>query len=34
MDDAMGIGLAATQVGMLARVLVYRVEPESPTARR
>jgi peptide deformylase len=32
MDDAMGIGLAATQVGTLARVLVYRVEPESPTA--
>jgi peptide deformylase len=32
MDDAQGIGLAATQVGTLARVLVYRVEPESPTA--
>ncbi|MGD0384537.1 MAG: peptide deformylase [Solirubrobacteraceae bacterium] len=32
MNDAMGVGLAATQVGMLARVLVYRVEPESPTA--
>jgi peptide deformylase len=32
MDDALGIGLAATQVGMLARVLVYRVEPDSPTA--
>ena len=32
MDDALGIGLAATQVGTLARVLVYRVEPESPTA--
>ena len=31
MDGAMGIGLAATQVGTLARVLVYRVEPESPT---
>ena len=33
MDGAMGIGLAATQVGTLARVLVYRVEPESPTHR-
>jgi len=32
MDDALGIGLAATQVGMLARVLVYRVEADSPTA--
>ncbi len=32
MDDALGVGLAATQVGMLARVLVYRVESESPTA--
>lgn len=32
MRDAMGIGLAATQVGMLARVLVYRVEGDSPTA--
>ena len=31
MDGAMGVGLAATQVGMLARVLVYRVESESPT---
>jgi len=32
MDGAVGIGLAATQVGMLSRVLVYRVESESPTA--
>jgi peptide deformylase len=32
MDDALGIGLAGTQVGMLARVLVYRVELDSPTA--
>ena len=32
MDDALGLGLAATQVGMLARILVYRVEPESPIA--
>src|ERR1035438_4885156 len=31
MDDALGVGLAATQVGMLARLLVYRVENESPT---
>ena len=30
MDDAYGIGLAATQVGILHRVLVYRVEPDSP----
>jgi peptide deformylase len=30
MDGADGIGLAATQVGTLARVLVYRVEAESP----
>jgi peptide deformylase len=30
MDDAVGIGLAATQVGKLQRVLVYRVEPDSP----
>jgi peptide deformylase len=30
MDDALGIGLAATQLGKLHRVLVYRVEPESP----
>jgi peptide deformylase len=30
MQDALGIGLAATQVGKLQRVLVYRVEPDSP----
>src|SRR3954452_23377016 len=30
MDDSMGIGLAATQVGTLHRVLVYRVEHDSP----
>ena len=30
MDDALGIGLAATQVGRLHRLLVYRVEPDSP----
>src|SRR5882672_3205417 len=31
MDDALGVGLAATQVGLLNRVLVYRVERDSPT---
>jgi peptide deformylase len=30
MNDALGIGLAATQVGQLSRFLVYRVEPGSP----
>jgi peptide deformylase len=30
MHDSLGIGLAATQVGILHRVLVYRVEPDSP----
>ena len=30
MHDSMGIGLAATQVGILHRVLVYRVEHDSP----
>ena len=30
MHDAQGIGLAATQVGSLARMLVYQVEAESP----
>jgi peptide deformylase len=30
MDDALGIGLAATQVGRLRRLLVYRVEHDSP----
>jgi peptide deformylase len=29
MEDALGIGLAAPQVGISHRVLVYRVEPES-----
>ena len=32
MNDALGIGLAATQVGVMHRVLVYRVEPEAPVA--
>ena len=30
MDDALGIGLAANQVGRLQRLLVYKVEPDSP----
>jgi peptide deformylase len=30
MDGALGVGLAATQVGVLARLLVYRVEPDGP----
>lgn len=30
MNDAMGIGLAATQVGAVRRLLVYRVETDSP----
>jgi peptide deformylase len=30
MDDSLGIGLAATQVGRLRRLLVYRVEGEGP----
>jgi peptide deformylase len=30
MEDALGIGLAAPQVGVSHRVLVYRVEPASP----
>jgi peptide deformylase len=30
MHDALGIGLAATQVGVAHRLLVYRVEPDSP----
>jgi peptide deformylase len=30
MEDALGIGLAATQLGALRRVLVYRVEHASP----
>jgi peptide deformylase len=31
MHDALGIGLAAPQVGISHRLLVYRVESESPT---
>lgn len=30
MNDAMGVGLAATQVGVLHRLLVYRVQQQSP----
>jgi peptide deformylase len=30
MHDALGIGLAAPQVGVSHRVLVYRVQPDSP----
>ena len=32
MSDALGIGLAATQVGALHRVLVYRVQQDSPVS--
>lgn len=32
MNDALGVGLAANQVGVLNRVLVYRVHPEAPVA--
>jgi peptide deformylase len=30
MNDALGVGLAATQVGVLHRMLVYRVQQDSP----
>jgi peptide deformylase len=32
MHDALGIGLAATQVGLMNRVLVYRVDSDGPIA--
>jgi peptide deformylase len=32
MTDSLGIGLAATQLGVLHRVLVYRVGPDAPIA--
>jgi len=32
MHDALGVGLAATQLGVLHRVLVYRAYPEDPLA--
>jgi peptide deformylase len=30
MDEALGIGLAATQLGVMHRLLVYRVDPDAP----
>jgi peptide deformylase len=30
MDDALGIGLAATQLGVMHRLLVYRVDADAP----
>jgi peptide deformylase len=30
MRDALGVGLAANQVGVLHRLLVYRVQPDAP----
>jgi peptide deformylase len=32
MGDALGVGLAATQLGVLHRVLVYRVQQDAPVA--
>lgn len=32
MTDALGIGLAATQIGVLNRVLIYRVQPDAPVS--
>lgn len=32
MGDALGVGLAATQLGVLHRLLVYRVQPQAPVA--
>ena len=32
MGDALGVGLAAPQVGVLHRVLVYRVQHQAPVA--
>jgi peptide deformylase len=32
MSDALGVGLAATQLGVLHRLLVYRVQPDAPVA--
>jgi tetratricopeptide (TPR) repeat protein len=34
MDDALGIGLAATQLGVMHRLLVYRVDPDYPVAHQ
>jgi peptide deformylase len=30
LDDALGAGLAATQLGVMHRVFVYRAEPDAP----
>src|SRR6476661_1095507 len=30
MDDAMGVGLAATQLGVMHRLLIYRTAPGAP----
>ena len=32
MNDAIGVGLAATQLGVMHRLLVYRVHPQAPVA--
>jgi peptide deformylase len=32
MDDGLGIGLAANQIGVLHRLLIYRVQPGAPLA--
>jgi peptide deformylase len=32
MDDALGVGLAATQLGVVHRLLVYRVQQQAPVA--
>ena len=32
MHDALGVGLAATQVGVVHRLLVYRVQQQAPVA--
>src|ERR1700704_3900485 len=32
MSDALGVGLAATQLGVLHRVLVYRVQQQAPVS--
>ena len=32
MNDSLGVGLAATQLGVLHRLLVYRVQPEAEVA--
>jgi peptide deformylase len=32
MEDALGIGLAATQLGVLHRLLVYRAAPDAPVS--